>query len=491
MKKILLLIAFCCAGLFQSCTDFLNLTPRNTKVVSDVEDYRDIMASYLHMVSQVNPQHRMVFGGDYIYPPFSELAEYLGYYTGEINLPKDSYYYYDVDAGILNDRGRNILTWHMYDATIETTWDRGLKFIGALSLVISGVETANGNDEMLRQRIKGEALTWRAYMFYKLVQHYSPYSEGNQYGIPISLDPVSDIGTHQPERNTIKETYEQIIGDCKAALALLETSPATPWNVAYDKAFVHSLLASVYHFKAMSVAKESTDWSNAEVNATAAMVGRSLTPSASAVAKLKEIFNCNPAKAMTDDEFTLRLADGSNNQLCNVTCYSGKAVPQFITDAFEYKDIDVRHKAFVAGSALAKYNSPTVYKGGVIMPFRLADMVLIKAEAQVRNGKTQQATETLKEYRDSRYTSAVPMPTDPIKLLDAILQERQLEFFAEIDMRWLEMKRLGVRLSREIDGVENVLTPNDFRYTLPIPQRELRLNKNMKQNPGWEGYVPR
>ena len=52
-------------------------------------------------------------------------------------------------------------------------------------------------------------------------------------------------------------------------------------------------------------------------------------------------------------------------------------------------------------------------------------------------------------------------------------------------MWWLDMKRLQTRMERIVNGTMYILEPDDFRYSLPIPQSEMSANKNMVQNPGW------
>ena len=48
MKKISILVGSLLCILTTSCDKFLELTPRDQKVVSTIEDYRDIMASFMY-----------------------------------------------------------------------------------------------------------------------------------------------------------------------------------------------------------------------------------------------------------------------------------------------------------------------------------------------------------------------------------------------------------------------------------------------------------
>lgn len=67
-------------------------------------------------------------------------------------------------------------------------------------------------------------------------------------------------------------------------------------------------------------------------------------------------------------------------------------------------------------------------------------------------------------------------PSTEDAFLDAVLKERRLELFGE-GFRWFDLVRTGKY--EQMVGV-------DHKYTvLPIPSRELTLNKLLKQHPLW------
>ena len=123
--------------------------------------------------------------------------------------------------------------------------------------------------------------------------------------------------------------------------------------------------------------------------------------------------------------------------------------------------------------------------GGIIMLLRSADIQLIKAEALCRLGREGEAREALDFFKQGRYLD-VPGSYTESNLLNEILKERKLEFYHEGDYWWLDMKRTGTRVERVVNGTLYILEPNDFRYSFPIPQSEMEVNKNMVQNPGWD-----
>lgn len=497
MKKRYLLIAGLCCFWLMSCDKFLELTPRDTKVVSTIEDYRDIMASYMHLLKiSSGDELKTVLGmGAQTFPLF-DVAVNLGIYTGETNLTTNSSEFYDKGRDTYTNKGKNLLSWMESHSQV---WARYYSFLGPINLIISGITEAEGTDENLRNRVKGEALVWRAFAYFKLLQYYAPYKD-NTYGVPIYLTPEQDVGTAMPERKTQREVFDRIFEDCNEALGLLERTASSEWNCAWRNDFIHAMMASVYTWRAMSGAAEADDWENAEKCATEAMRGRILSNTAEA---MKELFDCSDVTGETyleSDEFYFRIIRGSGNtQIFNfLYSYYENAASAFPSDGrvnqmyySKFKEGDIRKAAWFkgAGTQNDKYKLTGIYGGGCLMLYRLAEMYLIKAEALVRQGKTGEAHDVLTEFCRARYTGDVTIPSDAETLLQEILDERLREFYMENDFRWLDMKRLGVRLERSIGGERVVLEPDDFRYCFPIPARELHLNKNMVQTPGWEKVI--
>lgn len=493
--KYIIAALFCIQ--MSSCNKFLTLTPHDTKVVNSVEDYRDILASFMrYLKTPTLPSQDVVMGVGLSTLPFpsSEVDGSLSIYTGESNLTTESSYYYDRTNNVYTQTGKNALTWLN---TNSSAWDNIYSFLGPINLIISSVPTAEGSDENLRNRVLGEALTWRAYAFYKLLQLYSPMKD-NRLGIPVYLTPEKEIGEAMPERKSQTEVFQRILDDCNQALDLLTKTTYNDWNCAWNADFINAMMADVYAWKACSGAAADTDWANAEQHATAAMRGRNLVSSAD---MLKTIFDCSDnaySKDLKNDEFYLRIVDGRWTYICDFTYayYEDGGVADGLVNKVNYRkfaDNDIRKKAWFSadGTHNDKYNLiGSDMSQGCIMPFRLADMYLIKAEALVRQGKTGEGKAVLDEFRSHRYTGSLPaIANDGDALLKAIHDERFKEFYMEGDKVWLDMKRFGDTMERTIAGEKNYLTADDFRYCFPIPAREMQYNKKMEQNPGWESVI--
>ena len=495
MKKLMTILL--AAVLLASCDKFLDLKPENIKVVSTVEDYRDLLASYMRYLKTPNRTQMTILGG-YYHPAF-DVANAFAYRTGELTPNKESSYY-DATLGEYTTAGVKRLTWE------ETTnlWNTYYSFLGPINMIIGGIETAEGDDERLRDYVKGEALVWRAYSYLKLLQYYSPYKTGNEYGVPIYLKPYEDPGNAMPARETQTMVYQQILSDCEEVLKLLERTPSTNWNCAYEPVFVHSLLAHIYWYKAMSVVAEETDWQNALEHAEFAMKGRTFVYDPTVFASL---FDATAGKEFTNDEFNVRLIDGTRGYLVDVMnkYYQGSLVPYAETapdpDFYAlFKSDDVRKQTYFREQLdnsikYDKYNisaNTNIFvqwglgsAGGIVMLFRSAEMQLIKAEALYRLGREGEAREALNFFKQGRYLDVEGSYTES-DLLSEILKERKLEFYHEQDMWWLDMKRQGTRMERVVNGTLYVLEPDDFRWCFPIPNSELEANKNMVQTPGWD-----
>jgi starch-binding outer membrane protein, SusD/RagB family len=122
---------------------------------------------------------------------------------------------------------------------------------------------------------------------------------------------------------------------------------------------------------------------------------------------------------------------------------------------------------------------------------RYADALLLFAEAenQFNGGPTQAAVDAVNQIIN-RATGGVPNAQDPLlttsmtkqEFDDAVIQQRSWELCFEYD-RWFDIQRK--RILDKVTDPDYVQNYNVEDYLLPIPQKDLRLNKNLTQNPGY------
>lgn len=126
--------------------------------------------------------------------------------------------------------------------------------------------------------------------------------------------------------------------------------------------------------------------------------------------------------------------------------------------------------------------------------FRLSEIYFILAECAVVEGDLPAATTYIKDIRDARNKTAQPFPVFAnVTAWAGILDERRLELCYE-GFRYIDIKRLGVLANRAIDrhptddqikSLPTTIPNGDYRFTLPIPQREVSGNPTIQQNPGY------
>ena len=135
-----------------------------------------------------------------------------------------------------------------------------------------------------------------------------------------------------------------------------------------------------------------------------------------------------------------------------------------------------------AGARMKKYEvDRTAYSDGRmpdndIVLYRYADVMLMKAEAKVRNGES--GDEELKAVRNR-----VGMPSLPATL-DNILNERLLELVWE-GWRRQDMIRFGTYNKQYDIHIPSEADKKGYTTVFPIPGKARELNPNLEQNPGY------
>ncbi|GAB3970295.1 RagB/SusD family nutrient uptake outer membrane protein [Spirosoma terrae] len=160
---------------------------------------------------------------------------------------------------------------------------------------------------------------------------------------------------------------------------------------------------------------------------------------------------------------------------------AGKVVPQ--------KDIT---PYTVKGVLIKKYmdRNSVGSKGRNNVPIlRLADLYLIAAEAEARlNGPTALAYQYINVIRKRAGLADLQTGLSKDVFINAVLQERSWEFFAEGD-RWFDLTRTNTFMTvipKAVNEVFPVRTPQPRHRYYPIPLDEIRANPKLEQNPDWQ-----
>lgn len=363
-------------------------------------------------------------------------------------------------------------------------WSNGYKVINLSNTVLSKIDLISDAEKDL---ITGEAKFFRGVMYFELVQLFAkPYSAGNtssNAGVPIVLTApqyVYDSTSSLVARASVEEVYQQAIADLTDAAAKL---PGTQESARATKYAAEAMLARIYMSKG--------DYENAALMANNVIQSGQFT----LVSTYNQAFN-NVGNS-SEDIFGIQQTAQSNAGTSNsglTTFYSsypvGRGDIQINGNYFNYfEPLDFRTSiaaeetnsggfVYVGQSigGIPGYYSRKFEKLYKTVPvIRLAEMLLTRGEAnlqlggapiggvdplddinavRIRAGASQLATVTLQDFVDERF--------------------RELGF--EGDRLWT-LKRLKM----DVDG----LPYNDPILVMPIPQREIDVNKNLVQNEGY------
>ncbi len=323
-------------------------------------------------------------------------------------------------------------------------------------------------DEATRNRIEGEAKFLRALMYFDLARIFgAPYLAGQQNtqpAVPIVLAPVVDASQVEfPGRNTGEEVYAQAISDLTDAYSLLPDSN----DIFADKYTAQAILARVYLQQGNYAAARDA------VNDVIQNSGHSLTVDfASAF---------NNAGDSTEDIMAWQITaqDGQNdmNTFWAGNAFGGRSGNPDVSVNPLHFDIyddpnDQRSQFFYETSG---GTSTTKWQGEFAnIPFiRLAEMYLIRAESNFREGTT--AGSTPEDDINALRARSGAVAISGISLQN-ILDERRRE---------LSFEGFTLHDIKRLQGSVGPLNYDDNKLVMPVPQREMDANPSLTQNPGY------
>jgi hypothetical protein len=321
-------------------------------------------------------------------------------------------------------------------------------------------------------------------------------------GVPIYLDPKS---LEDKGRGTVADVYALINADlASASTLLLNKVPASKANMSYK--VVQGFIARVK--------LQQQDYPAAATAAGNALVGYTLMSGAALNARTAFSTSSN-SEFMWGSTIPENLATIYASFFSHMDAITRQTYAQLGTQKKITKDLydqisptDARKKWWTApGAPNISTNNPAYNQVKYTLPtntgwaadyeyMTVAEMYLIQAEALARQGgKDAQAVtvlETLIKKRDPNY-SATGLTGSA--LINEILLQRRIELWGA-GFGLLDIKRLGQGLNRPTGpgnhGAPNfnpgvyTTSPQDWRFLMRIPQRELDNNSKMTpadQNP--------
>lgn len=379
------------------------------------------------------------------------------------------------------------------------------------------------------RQLKGENLFIRAMMHFNLVRIFGrpyPQGAGNNPGVPILRDNLSEADQLTLARSTVKEVYDFVIADLLKAADLMTVRKA---NSFASKEVAWALLSRVYLYKEDNA--KAIEYADKVIGTSApgaAPTGRYSLVQGSAY---QNYFRGVP-DGNAETIFCIRhikTEDRGYNAIGSMY-FSGDASGNAQNQAFsgwgeiyaskKYVDFVLLNATDLRSSFFTSYrvngvlqlnnkltpNTPMHYinkyslQEGIVnlsspVYLRLAEVYLNRAEAAAKLGNGQAALDDVNLLRRRAGLSGTALHTlasiaaSGKTVMDVVLEERWLELAFE-GHRAYDLFRNNLPVVRNYPGshvvsgnVNQTVQPGDNRVVFFIPQAEIDKNPKLTQNP--------
>lgn len=360
------------------------------------------------------------------------------------------------------------------NAEAQRTWLTAYEAINLSNIVLSKLDIVT--DEQVRDRIEGEALFVRGILYFELVRLYGKaWNDGDpsiNLGVPLRTTAVTTEEEARTiiQRSSVAQVYTQATNDLIQAKQLLPEENEERANTFAASAF----LARIY------LQQQNYAGALQEANRVIEEGYFNLNPAVTPIFR-----NDNTPEAI----FEIQQNDQNNAGTSNdglTTFYAdlegiGRAdIALAMADLYEDQDTRLTQLIYT-GFLYGDIQSGKWTNYGQNIPVvRLAEMYLIRAEANQRLGSSVGAT-PLADINRIRSRAGASLLTS-VSLQD-ILFERRLELAFE-GFRIHDIKRTQGAL----EGDDETIQWNDPRLVFPIPRREIDASQGqLTQNPGYSG----
>lgn len=442
-------IIFAITGMlvFTSCDKELEINPEQSisteQAVSTPENI-----NYILIGTYATTGKGDLFGGDI--QIYADLLGDSGYVS-----------WYGTYPDLRSIYNKNIVSDNAY---VRDSWGTAYKAIYQTNLILDNLNVITNAAD--KKRVEGEAKFLRALNYFELVRYFGKTYEAGQnntqLGVPLVLtSKINFNGNLSIARNTVEEVYAQILKDLTDAVTNLPSKNSFYADIYSAKA----LLARVYLQKG--------DYKNARDTANDVLTnsGRTL------MSDYKDVFN--GSRNTAEDLFVFQVTSQSGtNDL--VTFYAdeasgGRGGDIALKDDFIalFETDDVRGTFNYTNSDDDILTSKYTNQYGNISAIRLAEMYLIRAESNLREGTATGATpvDDVNEIRKRAKASVLNSVT-----LEDILTERVKE---------LAFEGFLLHDIKRTKGNVGSMPWNDNKLVFPIPLREMQANPKLVQNPGY------
>lgn len=469
--QILLLVLIPMSG----CKKFVEIDPPSDKLVTSTVFDKDETA--IAALTQI--YSRMI--NDQILP--YNLPLYTGLSADEFNNHSTSI---TILSFYLNNQLSNTET------ASKAFWLDAYKQIYQANSVFEGCNQSSKLKPEVKKQLMAEALFIRAWWHFYLV---------NLFGdVPIVTTTDYTINS-KLSRSPIAKVYDQIISDLKTAEAQLNAQYVTG-----DGSFPSETRVRPNSFAATALLSRTYLYAGKNDLAEAAASKIIAKTELYGLEDLENTFLITSKEAIWQIMTPPQVSSTSNSMEGNNFILTSKPSPYSTSNIVTisgtllqtFEGGDQRKEKWIGTfqdqTVLPYVDYPYPFKFKIkssktpseyTTPLRLAEQYLIRSEARAKQGNIGGAKTDLNLVRH-RSGLEDTQANDKTTMLNAILHERQVEFFAEWGHRWMDLKRYGI-----IDQVMQATAPlkggtwKSYQQLWPIPQGEIDNDANLKQNPGY------
>ena len=401
------------------------------------------------------------------------------------------------------------------NSVINRDWNSYLADIAKSNAIINNIDSVPDTSfsQAERRQWKAEAKIFRAMVMFDMVRLWGNIPVIIQEAGDITADNIEEVyPSYFPSQKTAEEAYAQIIKDLKTAI------PYAPANKASDKtklskSVARALLSKVYAEKTVQDPDKVIAYADSVV-----ADGFMLVDDLAQLFGMNEAGNDVKARNTSESILEVQYFTGGGNW---VTWMFGRDLLNYDTQfswakwvtpsrdliaAYDAEGDEIRKNQSIVfyettwANYYPSHNYAFMYKlrsaNSSIIKLRLADILLLKAEALVKKGGAGNLTAAANIVDQIRQRANLDgleasVKGSPDQMFEAVLNERRLELAFE-GHRLFDLIRnnklqevMNTLNQRDSGRIPQIRAYNEFSELLPIPQTVLDNNPNLIQNPGY------
>lgn len=481
-----------------SCDNFLTTTPENA--ISDIEFYQNeaqyeqaVIGAYAKLQTMYNYQWRLTE---------QRSDNTTVQFNDENRGPHPIWFLDEFTADASNQN-------------LAPYWQQVYQGIQRCNTILSQIEDFQFTNDDLKKQLTGEAKFLRSFYYFNLVRLFG--------GVPLVLDQVqspNEAFSTLEHRAEVEEVYEQVLKDANDAAGLLPENYSGENIGRATEGAARSLLAEIH------MTRENYSIAINELERVID-IGYSLLPDYSDIFDPGNknndeiIFEVNYAELESNrslgSSFIYQFAP--HNSGSEITGFPGTPTGVNIPSRgifYAYEEGDIRKNSSMGyfvdpknrehGIAIGdtipyvkKFDWPHSIQGVTNSNwpvYRYAHVLLMMAESLNEiEGPSNTAYDYVNQVRQRAGLDNLKAGLNQAEFREAVIHEQRIELAFE-NHRWFHLLRTDKAMAAmtkhgdEHRGIQPHLSEpayiiEEYKLLYPIPQRELTINPNVNQNPGW------